>query len=122
VTMSASALPLAQPGRLTTSCTTAVRSGVCCAAVTAPAVHAGGDHVTPAAVGGRDETLEEALVNVAALSPACARMFSVVASDWDSSATNCTEAAVTVAPAGTPRFGNRMPTVWVVVPSSTISR
>ena len=50
----ATALPEAQPGRLTTAATRAEMSGVCCAAPRAPAVlHAGGLHATDAEVNGR---------------------------------------------------------------------
>src|ERR671923_1361443 len=88
VTMNARAFPLAHPGRFTTSWTSAARFGVRCASPAAPTVHAAGDQPTDALVRGREEMLNVAVVNVDALSAACALIVNVVASDCASSATN----------------------------------
>ena len=72
----ARAFPLAQPGRLTTSWITAVRSGVRCAAVAAPTVgHDAGCQVAVAVVRGRLEMLSDPVAKVAGLSAACPRMY-----------------------------------------------
>ena len=69
--MIAAALPAAQPGRLTISCTIAARFGVRCATPAAPiGVQPGGDQATVVVVSARDVTLKAAVVNVAALSDA----------------------------------------------------
>src|SRR5919108_1785859 len=62
-------------------------------------------------VRGREETLNAPVVNVAALSAACALIVKAVASDCASSATNWIYAFVTVAPCGTASPGKRRPTV-----------
>jgi hypothetical protein len=66
VMMKAIALPLAQPGRLTTCCITAARLGVRWFAPSWLALQAAGDHCTEALVRGREETLKLAVVKVAA--------------------------------------------------------
>src|SRR5918998_5645842 len=78
VTTKAIAFPLAQRGRFTTSCTRAARLGVRWPAPASPTVQAGGDHATAALVRGREETVEVAVVKVAALSAAWALIVSVV--------------------------------------------
>src|ERR671937_724412 len=87
--MKASALPLVQPGRLTTSCTSEARLGVRWSAPAAPSVaHAGGDQEAEALVRARAELLAVAVEKVAALSTASAFSVSVVASDCASSTAN----------------------------------
>jgi hypothetical protein len=91
VMMTASALPLAHPGRLTISWTIAEMSADCCAGPAAPTVvHEGGLQATVAAVRARPETLPEALVKVGALSVACPARVRSVASVVASSTVNWT--------------------------------
>src|SRR4051794_1591734 len=108
--MIASALPLAQPERVTTSCTMAPRSGVRWVAPASPWVHATGAQVRLADVRARDETLAVELVKVAALSAAWPRSTRFVTSLWDSFATNWIQAPVIVAPRGIAMLVQRMPT------------
>jgi hypothetical protein len=119
VTTTASALPLAQPGRETICCTTGDRSGVRCSAPRAPAVDQGaGAHVTFAAVRGREETFFDPVVNAAALSVASPPMVRFAFPVVTSSAWNWIEALVMVAPAGIDTPVNRRPTVCAVEPSA----
>ena len=91
VTISASALPPAQPGRDTISCTTDARFGVRWAAPRAPTVgHVAGTHPTAAVVRGRLETFRTAVVNPGESSPACPATVRFVAAEGVSSTWNCT--------------------------------
>src|SRR5690242_16253642 len=111
--MIASAFPLAQPGRLTTSWITALRSGVRWALPACPTVlHAAGVQVAEAAVRGRDEMLDVVRLKLEALSAACPDTVSVVAPLCDPAAVNCTHAAVIVEPGGIVMPVQRTPTVW----------
>ena len=85
-------------------------------------LQAGGAHGTPAVVVGRDERSRDVLTNVVALSAACARIMSDVATLFFSSVSNWIQAAVMVAPFGITRPLNRTPTVCTTVPSVTSSR
>jgi hypothetical protein len=111
VTMIASALPLAHPGRPTISCSTAFSSGVCCPGPAAPTTdHDGGLHVAVAAVRGRDDTLPVAVVNAVALSAAVPASVSVGTPPSVSSTVNWIHARTMVAPGGMARPAKRMPT------------
>src|SRR5215472_4063290 len=110
--MIASAFPLAQPARLTTSWITGLRSGVRWSEPACPTVaHAFGDQVAVATVRGREEMFLVLLLNVAALSAACPFRLSVVAPLAAWAVVNCTHAAVIVAPGGMARPVQRTPTV-----------
>jgi hypothetical protein len=104
-------LPWAQPGRLTTSCTTLVRSGVW---TTAPiVVHAAGAKPTDAVVRAREATLLTVVAKTGASSMACARIVNDVADEPVSSTVKATYARVTTAPFGTATPRKRMPTFWL---------
>jgi len=80
--MSASALPDAQPGRSTTSCTTAARFGVRWSGPPSSAVvHEAGLQATDAVVLGREEILFAEEAKVEALSAACAWIVRLVTSE-----------------------------------------
>ena len=92
VTKSARALPLRHPARPTISWITPASSGVRCSFPACPAVHAGMlPHGVAAwvAAASRAVRLPPAVVKAAALSAGSPRIVRVVASDCDSSATNC---------------------------------
>ena len=79
-----------QPSRSTISCTTVLRSGVCCASPTSPTTsHATGDHDAQASVVVRDEISKSELEKVAAWSTSSPRISSNVASLPFSSTWNC---------------------------------
>src|SRR5512139_528798 len=83
------ALPLAHPGRAVISLTSAERSGVRCNGPRSSTTIQGfGAHATAFVVVGRAEMLFAAVVKPGALSVACARIVSAVASLWASSAQN----------------------------------
>src|SRR5262249_2083765 len=111
LTMTASALPLAQPPRFTTSWITADRLGVRWFAPASPEFHATGLHEAEADVLGREVTLRLAGRKGGALSDACARKVSAVASLCDSFAVNWMYARLIVAPFGIASPVQRMPTV-----------
>src|SRR6266576_2679381 len=122
VTIIASALPLAQPGRMTISWTTAVRSGVRSFALASPiTVQGTGDQLAEAVVRGRVETLPFALVKVAGLSAARPWIDRLVTSLCVSFDSNWTYARVIVAPFGIATAVQRIPTRWLL-PSYTNSR
>jgi hypothetical protein len=90
VTISASELPLAQPGLSTISWMTADRSGVRCPGPACPAVVQGeGTQPTAADVLGLSEILRVVAANVGALSLSCPAMVREAASVVASSAVNC---------------------------------
>lgn|SRR5215468_4443414 len=83
------ALPAFQVDWFTTACTSALKSGVFCAAPRSPCVHAGGDHATLAPVSGRfvmllaDVEKAEALALSSALSVRLDAPLSLLsASNW----------------------------------------
>ncbi len=88
VTMMAIALPLAHPGRLTTSWTTALRLGVRSFAPTSLVTHATGAQLADAAVSGRAEMLPAAVLKTSGLSAACPWNTRLVTSLCDCAALN----------------------------------
>jgi hypothetical protein len=88
--MMASAFPEAQPARLTTSWSTALKSDVRWSGPAAPAAHEGGTHAADAVVRGLDEMLNAVDVNPLALSALCARTVRLAALVFFSSAWNWT--------------------------------
>ncbi len=91
VMINASELPSAQPGRLTISWMTEVRSGVCWSGPASPlVVQAGGDQDTAAVVLARLEMLPSTLSKVSGLGAACPSMVRLVAPESVSSTWNWT--------------------------------
>src|SRR5439155_201445 len=111
VTIMTSALPLAHPGRLTTSWITALRSGVRSFAEVSPELHATGAQPVAAVVRVRVETSPLVAPKAGGLSAACPWRTRLVATLWAVRAVNWRYAAVMVEPAGMVRPVQRMPTV-----------
>jgi len=88
VTMKARALPLSQPERLTTSWTSALRSGVRWLAPADPRLQAAGDQPASASVRAREEILKLAVEKVAALSASWALIVRFVATECAPAAVN----------------------------------
>ena len=117
------ALPESQPGRLTSSWASWVRSGVRCATPRAPVVdQAGRGEVAAAEVRARDETFLLVIVKVAGLSAACAWILTEAAAVLDLVGLELNRGGCDLGALRHGDAGKRRPTVCTFEPSVTISR